>query len=401
MKGLKKKFALVLAFVAVFAMCGSALAATTYYVSSTNGNNSNEGTSQEKALETIQAAVIKAASGDTIEILEGTYTVDNDSLIELRVPVTLKGAGADKTIITASNFGDAAGTKQMFILLGELAGTTISDIGFKCKAAEGAADVAMIFIRGTGEQGNEIIIENCAFTGEQAIAVLTAWGNNTDAEAQHVILRNNTVENVKHGFFLNTVTDIEITGNTITNTLQNGININNGAISNNITISNNTLTNISTTTATDLPEGEDVGININKAEDGNTPTFTVTDNTINMAGGKQDKALNKVVAATQGAQVVTPDGSNVYFSTLTEAVQSGKTVAGSEVTLLSEPTEEEKAMEVPDSITITNADKYKYEPNYVAATQTHSGGGGSGGCSAGFGALALLAAVPLLFRRKK
>ena len=30
-----------------------------------------------------------------------------------------------------------------------------------------------------------------------------------------------------------------------------------------------------------------------------------------------------------------------------------------------------------------------------------SGGGGGGGCSAGFGALALLAAVPLLFRRKK
>ena len=39
-------------------------------------------------------------------------------------------------------------------------------------------------------------------------------------------------------------------------------------------------------------------------------------------------------------------------------------------------------------------------PAATPAAPAHSGGG-SGGCSAGFGALALLAAVPLLFRRKK
>ena len=36
-----------------------------------------------------------------------------------------------------------------------------------------------------------------------------------------------------------------------------------------------------------------------------------------------------------------------------------------------------------------------------SGTSGSTGGGGGGGCSAGFGALALLAAVPLLFRRKK
>ena len=36
-----------------------------------------------------------------------------------------------------------------------------------------------------------------------------------------------------------------------------------------------------------------------------------------------------------------------------------------------------------------------------SGTSGSTGGGGGGGCSAGFGALALLAAVPLFFRRKK
>ena len=121
-----------------------------------------------------------------------------------------------------------------------------------------------------------------------------------------------------------------------------------------------------------------------------------------MADGKQGLALNGD-SIKKGAQVTTPDGNNVYFSTLTEAVQSDKTAANSTITLLSEPTDEEKNLEIGNGIKITNAADYDYEPNYVETAPTapaHSGGGG-GGCSAGFGALALLAAVPLIFRRKK
>ena len=52
---------------------------------------------------------------------------------------------------------------------------------------------------------------------------------------------------------------------------------------------------------------------------------------------------------------------------------------------------------------------FTFPVTVVAATQSNdsssgsgsTGGGGGGGCSAGFGALTLLAAVPLLFRRKK
>ena len=41
------------------------------------------------------------------------------------------------------------------------------------------------------------------------------------------------------------------------------------------------------------------------------------------------------------------------------------------------------------------------QPGASGGSGSTGGGGGGGGCSAGFGALALLAAVPLLFRRKK
>ena len=60
---------------------------------------------------------------------------------------------------------------------------------------------------------------------------------------------------------------------------------------------------------------------------------------------------------------------------------------------------------------VSNGEEYTFTfpVTVVAATQSNDSssgsgsttGGGGGGCSAGFGALALLAAVPLLFRRKK
>lgn len=47
---------------------------TTYYVSATDGNNNHQGTKPEDALRTIQAAINKAQSGDTILVRAGSYS---------------------------------------------------------------------------------------------------------------------------------------------------------------------------------------------------------------------------------------------------------------------------------------------------------------------------------------
>ena len=49
------------------------LAATTWYVAATGGNDSNDGKSSTTALKTIQKAVQKASNGDTILVSDGSY----------------------------------------------------------------------------------------------------------------------------------------------------------------------------------------------------------------------------------------------------------------------------------------------------------------------------------------
>ena len=47
---------------------------TTYYVSSVIGSNNNAGTSQTTPLATLQTAANFVKAGDTVEVMNGTYT---------------------------------------------------------------------------------------------------------------------------------------------------------------------------------------------------------------------------------------------------------------------------------------------------------------------------------------
>lgn len=420
-----KKFALVLALIAVLAMAGSALAKDIYVEAGKTGGDG----SKDSPYGTISEAVTNAQNGDIINVSAGRYEVKG---IQITVPVTLKGAGADATIFYAEladswfdkmlTLGDANGPEYG----ANIAGTKITDIGFECTAADDVMDAAMIYITGKGTADNNITIENCSFTGKPdngqtgAIAVLTPWGDG----AEYIAIKNNAINNVKHGVFLNNIKNVEITSNDIDGTTHNGININNGDASDNITISGNTLNNISTTTEETLL-GEDYGINISPKTDGSIPTNTVTNNEVNMATPEKqtEKAFrDETIAQVAQVTITDADGNerNIYHSTLTEAVQSEKTADGSTVTLLAQPTDEDANVKIDGSITI-DPGEFEYTPvvdegvevvenedGTITIVQpspeptpepSHSSGGG--GCSAGFGALALLAAVPLMFRRKK
>ena len=420
MKLFGKKFALVLALAAVLAMAGSALADDIYVAENGNG----DGTSQDSALSSVKDAVEKATAGDTIHIAAGTYAEFDEPLV-INKSLELIGDENGGTIFTATlketnttpgqYYGD-----HMIEISGNIRGTVISNITFEA-TTEGPEyfDMAIVYITGNGGagEGEEIRIENCTFTGKadeegeatSVIAVLTpTYGQG------NIVLNKNVVDNVKHGFFFNTVTNTEITNNTISNTTHNGINIYAPKENSKIVIDGNTLSDISTADE-EVIEGEDMGIFVGKSE---TASLEITNNEINMAEGKQENALSGNIE--QVAQVTTSDGRNIYHSSLADAVTSDKTTDGSKITLLSKPTEEDAQTVIDKNVTIDAKKAPGYKPVTAdggelidngdgtftvkaPATQSapaHSGGG-SGGCSAGFGALALLAAVPLLFRRKK
>ena len=402
MKLFGKKFALVLALVAVLAMAGSALAAD-IYVSATGNDSAGDGTAENPYATVAKAVEVANGNGeqDMIHVGEGEFTVKN---VAITTPIKLIGTGADKTTFTAeltSQYTD------YMLCLGnagsygaDISGSEVSGISFECTTT--VAQTPMIYLTGKGSEGNNIVIKDCSFVGKPdgtattAIAISTPYSN----DIQYVTVSGNKIQNAAYGMYFNSIQNAEITGNEISDTKYNAINIANDNASyapSNITIADNTLNNIAMVDYDDPTYAS--GINVGTTN--TTTDINVTDNVINMAESKQDNALNGD-SINKGAQVTTPDGDNVYFSTLTEAVQSDKS-ANSTITLLSEPTEEEKTLEIGNGIKIANADEYNYEPNYVETTPAapaHSGGGG-GGCSAGFGALALLAAVPLLFRKKK
>ena len=418
MKGLKKKFALVLAFVAVFAMCGSALAKDIYVAKDGTG----DGTSPESAYGSVKDAINNAEADDVIKVGPGRFEVEN---ITINKVLEISGAGAtgtdaEKTTFHATLTG-VNGDKSMIMISGDnLGGVKISGICFEITSSTNEGrnedDVAISY-RASGTPEKNIVITECAFIGKsspetektQAIAISSTTG-------RYLTFSNNTLENMKYGMYFNQINDVVITGNVVTNTQYNAINIaadRDSRQCSNITITGNTMSNIAT--ADWYMEEYSSGVRFG---DYVTPGGnTVTDNEINMAdpSKQQEYALSGTTIPQQVAQVVTPDESNVYFATLADAVASDKTTDGSTITLTKDPVGEDAQTVIDKNVTIKVPEGSNYTPvvaeggeliknddgTFTVKAPANTSGGGGGGCSAGFGALALLAAVPLLFRRKK
>ena len=77
------RFNLILFFSALLMLCVSSASAADYYISP-NGNDSNSGTSQSAPLKTFNNAWQKIQPGDTLYLLDGTYTTANSGVLEVK-----------------------------------------------------------------------------------------------------------------------------------------------------------------------------------------------------------------------------------------------------------------------------------------------------------------------------
>jgi len=108
----------------------------TFFVSATNGSNTNDGRRMNTAFATVAYALSQAASGDTIQILPGTYT----EVFPLTIPqgVTVRGSGIRSTMLKPT-----AGTNSndCFLLNGEttVEELTIADMFYNSGANTGYA----------------------------------------------------------------------------------------------------------------------------------------------------------------------------------------------------------------------------------------------------------------------
>ena len=96
----------------------------TYYVSSEIGNNNNAGTSESAPLATLQAAEALAKPGDTVEVMNGTYTgpqggavLDITTSGTASAPITFEAAPGQTPVINGSGTWNAINIQASYIVV--------------------------------------------------------------------------------------------------------------------------------------------------------------------------------------------------------------------------------------------------------------------------------------------
>jgi hypothetical protein len=150
---------------------------TTYYVSSEIGSNNNAGTSQNAPLATLQAAANMVQPGDTVEVMNGTYTAPAGGNVltittsgTAAAPITFEAAPGQTPIINSSGGWNGIDIEASYIVID---GFTV-----------------------TGDAANYTLAQALAgySTGNAALD-----GNGISATGNHIIIEGNTVYNEPGG----------------------------------------------------------------------------------------------------------------------------------------------------------------------------------------------------------
>lgn len=226
---MKRFFCLIFVFSLTFFLLtsGTGLAAT-WYVSDTDGSDSDPGT-QSQPFATIQQAVDTAGNGDTILVEEGTYIedviVDKDGL-------TLRSMVSAGATIDGVNFGiQLTGnglTVEDFTIEDSTHGIVVSedqteDITFSSNWFSGISEDGIYFPFETALEGCNVRIEdNIIFSSGTGIYMEGDMGILQDVD---IMILDNYVDGPSYGVFFNYLSggSVEISDNSIIDCNSSGI----------------------------------------------------------------------------------------------------------------------------------------------------------------------------------
>ena len=336
---------------------------TTYYVSSEIGSNNNAGTSATAPLATLQAAADLVQPGDTVEVMNGTYTgpqggdvVDITTSGTASAPITFEAAPGQTPVINSSGSWNAIKIEASYIVVngftvvGDAANYTLSQAlaGY----STGSANLDGAGINVTGNPGvnvpNHITIENNAVYNEPGAGI-------GSGDADYLNILNNVVHDNAHwSAFGNSGISIFESGNSDTNSGVHDV------ISGNLVFGNAQL--VPTNGAGTITDGEGIILDTNTAfgfvgeilvenntvygngsagiESFRTNGAVITENTVygNNRANVLPASVDEIFINQSNNDTVTnnittaPDLTPPTISSLTESPSSGDLNAGKTVT---------------------------------------------------------------------
>src|SRR5271155_2242055 len=181
---------------------------TTYYVSSEIGNNNNAGTSATAPLATLQAAADLVKPGDTVEVMNGTYTgnapgggdvLDITTSGTASAPITFEAAPGQTPVINSSggwnaiNIGASYIVINGFTVVGDAANYTLAQAMAGYSGGNSSLDGNGIGVNATDSVPlpNHITIENNTVYNEPGGGIYVQG-------ADYVQILNNVVHDNAH-----------------------------------------------------------------------------------------------------------------------------------------------------------------------------------------------------------